>query len=138
MTDLKTNTLTSEHWLLRTPLRRRLLFVYLPIILLPAIGYLLWHPGKRINDGRFDLKQNGIWIGHGYLGDDAWFEKYNKQDQLKTTVAVMRFSNCSRRCKNITSPTSSRICVLQLPAVNCLVWILNKASCFLNWLRQTD
>ena len=44
-------------------------------------SYAVCSPGKDITDGRYDLGTNGIWIQHGWLGDDAWFEKYNKAER---------------------------------------------------------
>lgn len=45
------------------------------------LGYLIWSPGERYNDGRHDLRQNGIWIQHGWIGDDLWFAKHNKEQK---------------------------------------------------------
>lgn len=42
-------------------------------------AYSLWSPGKVVTDGRFDRMYNGIWLQHGWLGDDAWFAR-NKRD----------------------------------------------------------
>jgi hypothetical protein len=43
---------------------------------------LAWSPGRAVRDGRHDLRTNGIWIQHGWLGDDAWFERYQKDKAL--------------------------------------------------------
>ena len=47
---------------------------------LPAICYRLWQPGEEKTFT--GLRDNAIWIGHGWLGDDSWFErnKRNKDD----------------------------------------------------------
>ena len=52
------------------------------VAVLGALGlaYLAWSPGKRIRDGRHDLRSNGIWIQHGWLGDDMWFQR-NRRDK---------------------------------------------------------
>ncbi|HOX06787.1 MAG TPA: hypothetical protein PK280_10310 [Planctomycetota bacterium] len=42
------------------------------------LAYALWLPGLDVTDGRHDLGHNGIWIQHGWLGDDAWFERNGK------------------------------------------------------------
>ncbi|OYV03117.1 MAG: hypothetical protein CFE26_21500, partial [Verrucomicrobiales bacterium VVV1] len=47
-----------------------------------CLGYLVWSPGQRIQDGRHDLRTNGIWIGHGWLGDDSWFLENGKDKTL--------------------------------------------------------
>ncbi len=50
-----------------------------PILLLTAIAAvaaLAWHawsPGRSVPDGRHDLRTNGIWLQHGWIGDDGWF-----------------------------------------------------------------
>ena len=47
-----------------------------------AAAYGLWRPGEVVRDGRHDLGRNGLWLGHAWLGDDAWFVRNGKQDQL--------------------------------------------------------
>jgi len=42
---------------------------------LGALAYLCWTPGLSVDDGRFNRGRNGIWIGHGWLGDDGWFSR---------------------------------------------------------------
>src|SRR5262245_24757662 len=46
--------------------------------------YAVWSPGLEIKDGRFDLQKNGIWIQHGWLGDDDWFRKSKKPNAIGT------------------------------------------------------
>jgi hypothetical protein len=67
---------------MKTKLRRRMVFVYLPAILIALLGYLLWSPGQRITSGRHDRKHNGMWLSHGWLGDDNWFTQNKREDQL--------------------------------------------------------
>jgi hypothetical protein len=55
----------------------------MPLLLIAVLGivgvvYLTWSPGINVRDGRHDLRTNAIWIGHGWLGDDLWFERYRK------------------------------------------------------------
>ena len=45
---------------------------------LVAAMYLAWRPGVVVTDGRYDLGTNGIWVQHGWLGDDEWFGKAKK------------------------------------------------------------
>jgi hypothetical protein len=65
--------------LARPPWRTSLLFV----VILGAIGLacLAWSPGKRVLDGRHDLRSNGIWLQHGWLGDDSWFRRNRKNKE---------------------------------------------------------
>jgi hypothetical protein len=53
--------------------------------LLGLTAYALWEPGVAVTDGRHDLGRNAIWLQHGWLGDDAWFERYGK------TALIARF-----------------------------------------------
>jgi hypothetical protein len=42
-------------------------------------GYALWSPGAFVTDGSHDMGTNGIWLQHGWLGDDGWFARNNKK-----------------------------------------------------------
>ncbi len=46
------------------------------------MGYGLWEPGIDVRDGRHDLRQNGIWLQHGWLGADAWFERHRRVERI--------------------------------------------------------
>ena len=53
-------------------LSRPLTRIALPLLLVLGVlvlAYLLWSPGLDIHDGRNDLRANGIWLQHGWLGD---------------------------------------------------------------------
>lgn len=63
---------------------RSTFYFIIAITLLLMSAFLLysqWTPGQDITDGRHDLKMNGIWIQHGWLGDDAWFIRNKKEDR---------------------------------------------------------
>lgn len=47
-----------------------------------AVANALWSPGREVRDGRHDRGANGLWLSHGWLGADAWFERYHKQAEL--------------------------------------------------------
>ena len=51
-------------------------------VVLFFIFYVLWTPGLNVKDGRYDLHHNGIWIQHGWLGDDEWFARNQKQERI--------------------------------------------------------
>lgn len=46
------------------------------------VALSVWQPGLDIRDGRHDLGNNGIWLGHGWLGGDAWFAENGKTNEL--------------------------------------------------------
>ncbi|NUP11083.1 MAG: hypothetical protein HOW73_33985 [Polyangiaceae bacterium] len=62
--------------------RRNLLraAVYGTLVGGPAI-YALWPRGLDVRDGRHDRGENGIWLQHGWLGDDTWFVLNHKEDR---------------------------------------------------------
>ena len=39
------------------------------------VAWICYSPGLVVVDGRHDLGRNGLWVQHGWLGDDAWFER---------------------------------------------------------------
>jgi len=51
------------------------------LVLFAFAAYSLWAPGQEVADGRHDLGRNGIWIQHGWLGDDGWFTRNRKVDR---------------------------------------------------------
>ena len=41
--------------------------------------------------GKYDLQTNGIWISHAWLGDDLWFERYDKDTTIhRSDDAVLK------------------------------------------------
>jgi hypothetical protein len=52
------------------------------VLLFVPFCYWIWSPGLDVRDGRHDRGQNGIWISHGWLGDDGWFVKNGKTNEL--------------------------------------------------------
>ena len=78
---------------------RRRLLVLLLLLALPALAWFLWSPGADVRDGRHDRGTNGLWMQHGWLGDDSWFTRNHKEDHktqlrdpahLQTTAAFLR------------------------------------------------
>jgi hypothetical protein len=65
----------------KRPPRRRILLLCALIGLL-GLAYLAWSPGQHVYDGRHDRRTNGIWIQHGWLGGDLWFQQYRKDETL--------------------------------------------------------
>jgi len=61
---------------------RRILLLLILVGGGPSLAYLLWSPGSEVTDGRHDLQRNGIWLQHGWLGDDHWFKSNNRDPSL--------------------------------------------------------
>ncbi len=59
-----------------------------------VLAYLIWNPGSSVTYGQHDLGRNGIWLGHGWLGDDDWFNE-NARDTTKfrSRVAILALKN---------------------------------------------
>jgi hypothetical protein len=55
-----------------------------------VVAYLIWQPGADLRDGRHDLRTNGIWMQHGWLGADAWFSENARDPARFRSVEVMR------------------------------------------------
>jgi hypothetical protein len=64
----------------RSPWRTILLL--LAVLVVFVLAYLVWSPGTRVRDGRHDLRANAIWIQHGWIGDDSWFQQNRKDKKL--------------------------------------------------------
>ena len=47
-----------------------------------CVAYLSWHPGLDVRDGRHDRRQNGVWLGHGWFGEDDWFIRNGKTNEF--------------------------------------------------------
>ncbi|MEW6600125.1 MAG: glycoside hydrolase family 18 protein [Nitrospirota bacterium] len=64
--------------------RKYLLRAVMVIIFIAAIAILYsnWRPGNDITDGRNNRKHNGIWLQHGWLGDDPWFIRNKKEKKI--------------------------------------------------------
>jgi hypothetical protein len=43
-------------------------------------AFAFWPRGRDVRDGRHDRGENGLWLQHGWLGDDTWFTVNNKQN----------------------------------------------------------
>ena len=57
------------------------------ILGVPAVVYWLWSPGS---DEPFpEFKENAIWLSHGWLGDDGWFERNNRnKDNFRNEAKI--------------------------------------------------
>jgi len=60
----------------------RTIYACLGLALLTCAAYALWSPGESATDGRHDLRTNGIWMQHGWLGADAWFQENGRDPSL--------------------------------------------------------
>ena len=74
------------------------------MVVLASFGYILWQPGEEAPLPQF--KANAIWLGHGWLGDDAWFVR-NRRDRAdfrsEKKIAAL-FAELSRRKISLVYP----------------------------------
>lgn len=68
----------------------RTLVLLLAVLGVFGVGYLIWSPGERVTDGRHDLGKNGIWLQHGWLGDDAWFVENDRDKAMFREAGKIR------------------------------------------------
>ncbi len=66
---------------------------------IPAAAYFVWSPGDSAV--KLNLPNNAIWLGHGWLGDNSWFER-NRRD-------VNAFRSESAICKLMKNLRDNRI-----------------------------
>ena len=53
----------------------------------PGLVYLIWQPGS--DEPLPKYSNNAIWLGHGWLGDDVWFERYNRnRDDFRSVEKI--------------------------------------------------
>ena len=64
------------------PYPRHIILACIALLLFFLLGYVLWSSGLDVKDGRHDIGCNGIWIQHGWLGDDSWFVQNQKEDKI--------------------------------------------------------
>ncbi len=86
----------------RPPWRTLAALAVLALVALTA--YALWSPGEDFRDGRHDRGANGIWLSHGWLGDDGWFERYGKEARKPDFRSPKRISELAARLRahNVT------------------------------------
>lgn len=64
----------------RPPGRTFALLAILAVV--AAWRYWPFPAGVDVRDGRHDRGTNGIWLQHGWLGDDGWFQRNGKKDRI--------------------------------------------------------
>ena len=69
--------MSQDRSFLSIPWKR--LAAWAAVALTVVLAYTLWSPGEERTDGAHDLGRNGIWLQHGWIGDDIWFATYKKE-----------------------------------------------------------
>ena len=84
----------------------------LAIILgIPALFYWVWQPGS--NAPLPEYSNNAIWLGHGWLGDDSWFIRNNRnKDDFRSVEKISAL--CKRLSNNKISTVYPHLCPAQL------------------------
>lgn len=75
----------------------RVIYLFGVLLGVACAAYALWKPGAEIRDGRHDLRTNGIWMQHGWLGADTWFQEHGRDpsrfrhdDQLRPVAMLLK------------------------------------------------
>lgn len=53
------------------------------LVLAGLAAFTAWRPGTSQRDGAHDLRRNGLWLAHGWLGGDSWFTRHGKGAELE-------------------------------------------------------
>ena len=69
------------------------------VALILVVAYALWSPGREFSDGRHDRGTNAIWIGHGWLGVDEWFERQGRDDEVQLFREPERITELAARLR---------------------------------------
>ena len=77
----------------------RLVVPLVTFAMLAGLGYALWSPGEELTDGRHDLGRNGMWLQHGWMSDDGWFERNNKKDRIPLFRDPARIAELAQRLR---------------------------------------
>ena len=73
---------------------RNVLGIVLILAAALSAGYMIWTPGRMVVDGSHDRETNGLWMQHGWLGHDDWFQRYNKNPALfRSRDRLIRLKN---------------------------------------------
>jgi hypothetical protein len=64
----------------------RTIYAGLLVLAMVGISYMVWQPGADVRDGRHDRGGNALWLQHGWLGDDGWFARNQRDKALFRTV----------------------------------------------------
>ena len=69
----------------------RVFFLLVIIFILSFLLYILWSPGILVKDGSLDKQSNGIWLQHGWIGHDSWFQKYSKdKSKFRNSASIKK------------------------------------------------
>jgi len=73
-------------------------YIRIPLLLLLIsfvawTSYSLWTPGRSIQNGRFDLSNNGVWLQHSWFASDSWFvrqKQRKKPSDFRSVKAIKK------------------------------------------------
>ena len=69
------------------------------LLFVVGFAHWLWQPGLQIRDGRDDLGRNALWISHGWLGADSWFDADNPGEKTRFR-AVANIEKMAQLCRD--------------------------------------
>ncbi len=75
---------------------RRFWTVLAALFCLLFLAYWRWQPGLVARDGRDNLNRNALWIGHGWLGADAWFGSEAEKTRFRSASNIAQLA---RKCR---------------------------------------
>ena len=60
------------------------------------LAHWRWQPGLQIRDGRDDLGRNALWLGHGWLGADSWFQNDAEKTRFRDSKNIEKLAQLCR------------------------------------------
>ena len=68
------------------------------VVALLFVAHWRWQPGLNVTDGHDDLGRNALWIGHGWLGADSWFDasKPAEKARFRATPNIIKLAQKCR------------------------------------------
>lgn len=74
---------------------RRLWASLAALFCLLLFAHWRWQPGLSVRDGRDNLDRNAIWLGHGWLGADSWFQTDKEKTRFRSVGNIAELTqNC--------------------------------------------
>ena len=61
-----------------------------------GVLHRVWQPGLTVRDGRDNRSRNALWIGHGWLGADSWFQSDAEKARFRDASNI---DELARKCR---------------------------------------
>lgn len=76
--------------------KRRLGAILVALFFVVCLAHWRWQPGLQIRDGRANSNHNAMWIGHGWLGADPWFDSDAEKTRFRDARKIAQLASLCR------------------------------------------